>query len=99
MLYPCNPAVVAWASSLLFFGCCHCFAKPAVMHCIGANPSASLLLALACARLPLIASLWLSKRSQLSGNSSFTFRPRGWVGREVSHAPHCSRTLPHFIHM
>lgn len=41
---------------LLFLGCCHCFAKPAVMHYIGANPSASLLLALACARLCWAAS-------------------------------------------
>lgn len=50
-LYPGNPAVVAWASYPLFLECCYCFAKPAVMHCIGANPAASLLLALACARL------------------------------------------------
>lgn len=48
MLYPCNPAVVAWAFYSLFFGCCHCFAKPAVMHCMGANPAVFLLLALVC---------------------------------------------------
>lgn len=77
MLYPCNPAVVAWAFYPLFLGCRHSFAKPAVMHCTGANPAASLLLALVCAGLLLTASLWLSKRSQLSGNSSFTFRPGG----------------------
>lgn len=56
MFYPCNPAVVAWASCLLFLGCCHCFAKPAIMHCIGANHSTSLLLALAYARLCWAAS-------------------------------------------
>lgn len=56
MLYPCNPAVVAWAFYSLFLGCCRCFAKPAVVHCMGANPAVSLLLALACARLCWAAS-------------------------------------------
>lgn len=40
MFYPCNPEVVAWTLCLLFLGCLYCFAKPAVMHCLGANRAA-----------------------------------------------------------
>lgn len=95
-LQPCSGGLgllspVPWVLPLLCQACCDALLTLLLPCCL-------LLPVPGCAMLPLIASLWLSKRSQLSGDSSFTFRPRGWVGRKVSHPPHCSRTLPHFIH-
>lgn len=67
----------AWASCPCPPGCCHCSAKPAVLHYLGANLAASRFPVPACAGLPLTVSRWLSEHSQLSGDSSFTFRPGG----------------------
>ena len=57
-------------------------APPAALHCLGANPPASLLpapcLHQAVPGCPFSASLRSSEPSQLSGNSNCTFRPQGW---------------------
>lgn len=91
MLCPCNLVVVAvaWASCPPSL-----WVLPLPVRCAGrvltplppCFPAPSSLLAPGCARLPLSTILRLSKHSQLSGNSSFTFRPGG---REES------VTIPH----
>jgi hypothetical protein len=75
--------------------CCHCSAKPAVLHCSGANPTASLLPApSSCLCLAASHHEPLVERA-FSVVRKLQFHCQAWVGvgrRQVSHPPRCSRT-------